>query len=231
MPTKEWLRKQVHKRRYESVKSEVLAKVKLAYSSTSSAKKKACREAYSVNPSPKKAASRKSYGTDPSKKKAASREAYAIDPSKKKAASREAYAIDPSKKKAASRKTSREAYAIDPSKKKAASKKASELRYQANALIKRAASILYYGKKRFQKLASSKNYYTANKELVCFMRRSRYALGEPKGNLKLAYIKQLQRKLLDEHRVKTKLCKCFARLHKKLQGICQPVLCLTLHVE
>ena len=51
---------------------------------------------------------------------------------------------------------------------------------------------------------------------MCFIRRARYALSEPKASLTLAYIKQLQRKQLDDDCFKAKLCKRFVRVHKKV---------------
>ena len=41
-------------------------------------------------------------------------------------------------------------------------------------------------------------------------------LSEPKMILKVAYIKQLQTKLLNDHWLKAKLCKQFAKAHAKL---------------
>ena len=109
-------------------------------------------------------------------------------------------------------------YVLDPSPKKEVARKHSKLRYKVNPLVKRAASISYYSKRRLLILTRSRNYYTANKEFVCFLRRVRYVLSEPRMIIKLAYIKQLQRRLLDDQYLKAKLCKQFAKAHEKVGG-------------
>ena len=103
-----------------------------------------------------------------------------------KATARDRYHANPSPLKAVARRR----YHAKPSPKKAAAVKA----YKAKPLLKIAASKLYYSKKRLQMLSSFNAYYKKKGRIVCIMRRSRYALNEPKMNVKHMCIKQFQRK-------------------------------------
>ena len=75
---------------------------------------------------------------------------------------------------------------------------------------------MYYSKERLQKLCSLKNYYDTNREVLCFVRRGRYHLSEPRLSIKYAYIKQLQEKLLDDPCLGAKLCAWFTCVNEKV---------------
>ena len=166
----------------------------------------------------KKEANREWRETNKLKISAKNRLIYHSNPSPQKAAAgefpRRSFALNQEPKRAAPRKASKVSFAHNPEPKRAAARKASKPCYKNNPLTKRAASVVYYSKKRLQKLCSWKNYH-ANREFLCFARRGRYSLSEPKLTIKYAYIKQVQKKLLDYPCLVTKLCAAFTCVNEK----------------
>ena len=105
------------------------------------------------------------------------------------------------RKIAASRATSKASYDANPERKRAAS---------------RAASKASYGKNPKVKIASSQAYYADNKESMCAKRRGRYALAEPKPDVKDMYLKEIQANLLANSESRVQLMKAFKKQHETL---------------
>ena len=124
------------------------------------------------------------------------------------AASKASYDANPKKKRAASKAS----YDANPKKKRAASKAS----YDANPKKKRAASRASYDKNPKAKNKSSEAYYEDNKESLCANRRGRYALAEPKPDVKDMYLKAIQANLLGNSEARVQLIKAFKKQHESL---------------
>ena len=158
------------------------------------------------------------------KTRAKNKKYYQENKLKLKAASKALYSIDPSKKKATSKSRSKACYSIDPEKKKAASKArysintekkaSSKARYSFDAEKKKAFSRANFIKKRAAKLSASKVYYASNKKSIRATRRGRYALAEPKPDVRQMYVKKIQRRLLGNSKARVRVTAAF----KKQEG-------------
>ena len=145
---------------------------------------------------------------NPDKKRAASKASYDANPKKQSAASKASYDANPKKKRAAPKAS----YDANPKKKSAASKAS----YDANPKKKRAASRASYDKNPKAKNKSSEAYYEDNKESLCANRRGRYALAEPKPDVKDMYLKAIQANLLGNSEARVQLIKAFKKQHESL---------------
>ena len=116
--------------------------------------------------------------------------------------------MNPDKKRAASKAS----YDANPKKKRAASRAS----YDANPKKKRAASRASYDKNPKAKNKSSEAYYEDNKESLCANRRGRYALAEPKPDVKDMYLKAIQANLLGNSEARVQLIKAFKKQHESL---------------
>ena len=164
---------------------------------------------------PKKASSRAQYSTNRENKKAASRAnskaRYVNDPASKKAASKAQYINNPASKKAASRANSKAQYINNPAGKKAASRASSKAQYLSNPASKKAASKAQY---LINSVAASRRYYHLNKDSTCARKRDRYALVEPKSDVKDTFVKDIEECMLNNKKAKAQLIKAFKKQNK-----------------
>ena len=66
------------------------------------------------------------------------------------------------------------------------------------------------------KIVSSQAHYADNKESMCAKRRGRYALAEPKSDMKDMYLKEIQANLLGNSEAWVQLMKAFKKQHETL---------------
>ncbi len=124
----------------------------------------------------------------------ARKEDYVQNANKNKAYSKRSYSIVPDKKKAASRAYSKRSYSIAPERKKAYSK-------------------ISYAKNHRAKSKYFKKYYAKHKESMRATRRDRYALAEPKPDVKELYLKAMQAHMLHDSEARSELTNAFKKQH------------------
>ena len=229
-----------NKKYYQEKQEKLKAASKAHYAINPDTQKAASKARYRANPDKKKAASKACYTVNPDKQKAASKARYRANPDKKKAAanahSKACYRANPNKKKA----DSIARYRANPDQKKAASKAryransdkmkaASKARYRANSDKMKAAARAHYRfdpekkkafrranyiKKRAANLATSKAYYASNRKSIRANRRGRYALAEPKPDVRQMYVKKIRGRLLSNRKARARVTAAF----KKQEG-------------
>ena len=79
---------------------------------------------------------------------------------------------------------------------------------------KKTFSCANYIKKRTAKLATSKAYYASNRTSIRANRRRRYALAEPKPDVRLMYVKKIRGRLLSNRKARARVTAAF----KKQEG-------------
>ena len=124
---------------------------------------------------------------------------------KKKQDSSKAYENNPLKKKQASSK----AYKNDPLKNKQASHKA----YVKNPIIKKIASRKSYKKDPLKKKQASRKAYEEDPESKIIYSKAKYALTEPKPEIRQKYEDSLQSALYDNREMKTEVKNAFVKCH------------------
>ena len=151
------------------------------------------------------------------KQKAKNKTYYEQNKSKLLPSRKQAYQEHPEAIRAASRASSKASYDANPEGKRAASCASSKASYDANPEAKRAASRAAskatHDKNPKAKIASPQAYYADNKESMCAKRRGKYALAEPKPDVKDMY---LQANLLGNSEARVQLMKAFKKQHETL---------------
>ena len=128
--------------------------------------------------------------------RANSKAQYRNNPAPKKASSRAQYSTNRENKKAASRANSKARYINNPASKKAASRASSKAQYLINSVAKKS---------------TSRRYYHLNKDSTCARKRDRYALVEPKSDVKDTFVKEIEKCMLNNTKAKAQLIKAFKK--------------------
>ena len=150
-----------------------------------------CRDNYQNNPQNKKDASGASYNADPNKAKEAAHKEYNKTPEPKKAASHDQYRTQSETIKEEARKQ----YIANPEPKKKAARK----QYSNHPEKKKAAARVRLALNRDNNL--------------CTQKRAKYALGEPKLDVKDMYVKEILSHLLTDAEARSLVSNSFPKMH------------------
>ena len=90
-------------------------------------------------------------------------------------------------------------------------KAASKAQYLANSASKKAASKAQYLINSVAKKSTSRRYYQHNKDSTCAHKRDRYALVEPKSDVKDTFVKEVEKCMLSNKKAKAQLIKAFKK--------------------
>ena len=131
---------------------------------------------------------RKQYKTNPEPKRRAASKQYSAHPEPKKRAARKPYKTNPEPK----RRTARKQYRINPEPKRRTAHK----QYSTNSESKKRAACKQYNNHPGRNKAAARVRRALNCDSICAQKRAKYALGEPKLDVKDMYVKEILSHLL-----------------------------------
>ena len=167
--------------------------------------KEDARKQYKSNPEPKRRTTSKRYWINPEPKRITARNRYSINPEPKRRIARKRYRINPEPK----RITARKRYSINPEPKRRIARK----RYRINPEAKRITARKQYNKNSGRKKAAARVRRARNRDSICAQKRAKYALGEPKIDVKDMYVKDILSHLLADAEARSLVSDSFPKMH------------------
>ena len=158
------------------------------YSAHPEPKKRAARKQYKINPDPKRRTTHKQYRINPEPKRRTTCKQYRINPEPKRKTTRKQYRINPEPK----RRTAHKQYRINPEPERRTARK----QYSTNLESKKRAARKQYNNHPGINKVAARVRRDLNRDSICAQKRDKYALGEPKLDVKDMYVKEILSHLL-----------------------------------
>ena len=147
----------------------------------------------------------KRYKTNPERKRRTTRKQYGINPEPKRRTTRKQYKINPELK----RRTSLKQYRINPEPKRRTARK----QYSTNSESKKRAACKQYNNHPWRNKVAPRVCHALNLDSICAKKRAKYALGEPKLDVKDMYVKEILSHLLPYAEVRSVVSDSFPKMH------------------
>ena len=190
---------------YNSYAEGIRSRMRDNYQNNPQNKKDASRACYKANPNKAKETARKQYNNNPELQKAASHDRYRTHSETIKEDARKQYKSNPEPK----RRTTRKRYGINPVLKRRTARE----RYRINPEPKMRTARKRYNKNPERKKAAARVRWARNRDSICAQKRAKYALFEPKLDVKDMYVKDILSHLLADAEARSLVSDSFPKIH------------------